>query len=187
MSDNELREVIRLYNSGGAAEACKPSVKVTARELEHLNGLKGDERSEYLKRLLDRELEYLSQLPDHLHGAYYDALAKGYVEQHTVPDRPDMLVFVTNAGRAFLAADSPGEKKPGNEKKNVNGRMLDKMMKDPECRGWTCTQWAKFLKCSTPSVVATEAWKELEMKREELKAGRAMDRHRRSKPKKRDD
>src|SRR6185369_13827529 len=61
-------------------------------------------------------------------------------------------------------------------KKNVNGRMLEKLQNDQACRGWTSTQWAQFLSCSRPSVTATDTWKQLEQIRQTLKAERARDR-----------
>jgi hypothetical protein len=66
-------------------------------------------------------------------------------------------------------------------KKNINARMLEKIHADEECRGWPCTQWAKFLECSRPSVVATAVWKDLTMSRALDKAERA--KTRRHKPK----
>jgi hypothetical protein len=74
-------------------------------------------------------------------------------------------------------SDQPSATKLGNQKKNVNGRMMDKILKDPECRGWTAKEWAECLKCSAPSVVTTRAWKELAQFRQEMKAERARDRH----------
>jgi len=63
--------------------------------------------------------------------------------------------------------------------KNVDTRMLAKITTDPDCRGWTCTQWKQFLKCSKPSVVAAKTWKMLKEHRDTLAAERAKDRFRR--------
>jgi hypothetical protein len=68
------------------------------------------------------------------------------------------------------------------KKKNVNARMLEKMQQDSksgnrECHGWTCKQWALFLRCSTASVVGAPVWMELKPHRENLKAEKARDRH----------
>jgi hypothetical protein len=78
------------------------------------------------------------------------------------------------------SSDSAKASRP-NRGKQVNARMLEKMQKDPSCHGWTCTEWAKFLKCSKPSVTDSPTWKMLESIREKQKAERAMDRHRRPK------
>jgi hypothetical protein len=80
----------------------------------------------------------------------------------------------------------PADPLPGNQGKKVNARMLEKMQKDAadgskECYGWTRARWARFLKCSTPSVVAAPAWKMLREARETAKAERARDRRRRPK------
>lgn len=92
---------------------------------------------------------------------------------------------LTSAGKRALAAfelAKPEEQaaagtKPANEKKRVNARMLEQMSKDKECWGWTCKQWARFLGCSAPSVVAADAWKKLEHERLQQQAERARDRH----------
>lgn len=65
--------------------------------------------------------------------------------------------------------------------KQVNARMLDKMQKDPTCRGWKCKEWASFLGVSDAAVCKCQAWKALAMQRKEQKARRAMDRHRQPK------
>src|SRR5262249_9799464 len=62
---------------------------------------------------------------------------------------------VTESGRQPAKPVNPYRKK------NVNARMLEKMQQDSaagseECYGWTCGQWARFLNCSEPSVVATK-------------------------------
>ena len=84
--------------------------------------------------------------------------------------------------------DQPPKPKQGtgNRGKRVNARMLEKMLKDTQagtcdCHGWTGKQWAGFIKCSEPSVVATQTWKDLKTSRDKLKAELAMDRHRRPK------
>jgi hypothetical protein len=71
------------------------------------------------------------------------------------------------------------QKKNSNEKKRVNARMLEHIAKDKSCHGWTCTQWAKFLTCSKPSVTTTKAWKDLWKIREGQKAEKDMKRSRR--------
>jgi hypothetical protein len=66
-------------------------------------------------------------------------------------------------------------------KKDVNARMLEKMLKDTEsgtkeCHGWTCKQWAQELRCSAVAVIATATWKKLEKDRNLLKSERSRDR-----------
>ena len=103
------------------------------------------------------------------------------------PSWSDALIFLTDKGRAaiaeYAAPEAMCENKPGNpyQKKNIKARMLETMLANPECRGWPCAEWAKHLKCSRPSVVDTDAWKELERVRDTQKAEKAMDRHRRAK------
>jgi hypothetical protein len=68
-----------------------------------------------------------------------------------------------------------------NQHKKINTRMFEKMLADTqsgseECFGWTCGGWAKFLKCSEPSVVATRAWKQLKGMRDLRGAEQAKDR-----------
>lgn len=88
----------------------------------------------------------------------------------------------TNSGEASDSSSGDGAKSGNpNKKKAINARMLEKMLKDTsegsgECFGWTSQEWATFLKCTAPSVVATPTWKELEPRREALKAAKAKDR-----------
>jgi len=69
----------------------------------------------------------------------------------------------------------------GGRKKGINGRMLDMLSKNHEAIGWTCSRWAKELKCAPSSVVETRAWQDLKMGRERRRAERALDRRRRPK------
>jgi hypothetical protein len=61
----------------------------------------------------------------------------------------------------------------------INARMMETIHADPEAMGWNSTQWAKHLKCAKSSVVATQTWKDLSMRRERERAERAQDRRRR--------
>jgi len=65
--------------------------------------------------------------------------------------------------------------------KNVNVRMLDTILKNWNARGWTCTEWANYLKCGRSTVVETPTWKELAIARERLKLERQKDRRRKPK------
>jgi hypothetical protein len=111
---------------------------------------------------------------------------------HTVPGLSGFgRVVLRDRGKTKPPdADDTEKSKPkqetGNRGKRVNARMLEKMLKDTQagtcdCHGWTGKQWAAFIKCSVPSVVATQTWKVLKPTREKLKAERAKDRHRRPK------
>jgi hypothetical protein len=66
-------------------------------------------------------------------------------------------------------------------KASVNARMLEAIQANEEAMGWNSRQWAQHLKCAKSSVVETETWDMLRMKRERARAERAQDRRRRSK------
>lgn len=93
-------------------------------------------------------------------------------------------VELTARGRLALKVKKPEPKSPPKKSvtgKNVNARMLAKMQADTknktnECFGWTCKEWAKFLKCSAAAVVRTETWEILASFRAKLAAERAKDR-----------
>lgn len=55
------------------------------------------------------------------------------------------------------------ERIPKGKRKSVNGRMLHAILKNPKAIGWTAVRWAAHLKCARSSVVATRAWKELQL------------------------
>jgi hypothetical protein len=63
----------------------------------------------------------------------------------------------------------------------INARMLEEIQANPDAMGWSCKQWAQHLKCAKSSVVETQTWKDLAMRREREKAERAQDRRRRPK------
>ena len=82
------------------------------------------------------------------------------------------------------SADGPGRTQVGKvrgKKPGVNARMLETIQQDTESMGWSSTNWAKHLKCAKSSVVATQAWQDLAMGRDRVKAERARDRGRRPK------
>jgi hypothetical protein len=64
---------------------------------------------------------------------------------------------------------------------SVNARMLETMLSNHDARGWSCKQWATYLKCAKSSVVETKAWKELALLRDCARAERRNDRRRRPK------
>jgi hypothetical protein len=64
---------------------------------------------------------------------------------------------------------------------SVNARMLETIMSNHDARGWSCKQWATYLKCAKSSVVETPAWKELALLRDCARAERRKDRRRRPK------
>ena len=63
-------------------------------------------------------------------------------------------------------------------KPSVNARMLETMQKNWDATGWSSRQWAEYLKCAKSTVVATQAWKDVAMRRERGKAERTMTRKR---------
>jgi hypothetical protein len=123
----------------------------------------------------ERVLEIRRLIPEHLR------LYVAYCE-HEGWLSPNALVNLTDLGRLQLIMP-PTEQIPTQKhnnpfaKKQVNARMLEKILADPACKGWTCKEFAQYLKCSEPSVVATKAWKELEWFRNEQAANYAKDRH----------
>ena len=150
--------------------------------------LENPEELEVLQCLDDQGGE--GSLPLHL-VAYADRMVEvGWLIDLTTFSSVDdegkhvRVYLLGRTGRSVLAAepdDDPKGKPAKNVKKNVNGRMLDKMSKDKACHGWTSTQWAKFLKCAKSSVVDTDTWKGLKDARMDLKASHMKDRHRKPK------
>jgi hypothetical protein len=64
----------------------------------------------------------------------------------------------------------------------VNQRMSAMILQDcGMVAAWNSSQWAKHLKCAKSTVVATQAWKHLEMTRLKAKAERRNDRRRKPK------
>jgi hypothetical protein len=130
-----------------------------------------------------------------LKGLFWDSPRVIFPCKEDPPDAPGLRARMRNASRKRLLLLLKGERalakiriglgqkagpppKPLNPfaKKNINARMLDLMQKDKSCHGWTSPQWAKALKCSAASVVATDAWKMLTTIRQKQKAERARDR-----------
>jgi hypothetical protein len=66
-------------------------------------------------------------------------------------------------------------------KPRVNARMLETIQANPEAMGWNSKQWAEHLRCAKSSVVDTQTWKDLSMRRDRERAERARDRRRRPK------
>jgi hypothetical protein len=99
-----------------------------------------------------------------------------FITQRVAMFGPDDRTFeLTEAGRLALELHQPT---PTNRGKDVDARMLKKCADDRECHGWSCGQWAKFLKCSKVSVINAPTWKKLATHREALKAQKALDRQR---------
>lgn len=96
--------------------------------------------------------------------------------------RRERAMVLDSWGKPVTIEVTPtGTVKPANQKKNVNARMLEVMLANQDSRGWTSDQWAKHLKCTKPSVVNTQAWKELKIHRMRAKAERTQDRRRKGK------
>jgi len=119
-------------------------------------------------------------------------LCVGLFMTHIVEPNPGeppwyIRLVLTESGKDIWEAAGEDEKPPPKakpnpyRKKDINKRMAEHILEDAECHGWTCSQWSGYLKCSNASVVATNAWKTLEMTREQRKAERAKDRRHRSK------
>ena len=92
-----------------------------------------------------------------------------------------MLAAVPIEGNVSKPSRQPAVDDTNGGKTNVNARMLDTIQKNWEARGWTCTKWAKYLKCARSTVVDTPTWKELATARDKLKAERRKDRRRKPK------
>jgi hypothetical protein len=87
----------------------------------------------------------------------------------------------TKSDPQYLPAGGPRGKGRRRQKSTVNARMLATIQENPEAVGWTCTRWAKELKCAKSAVVDSQAWRDFTMARERVKAERATDRRRRPK------
>ena len=59
---------------------------------------------------------------------------------------------------------------------SANARMIDMMLKNPECRGWPSPMWSRKLKVARSTITNMETWKELKLYRDQAKAERASDR-----------
>jgi hypothetical protein len=61
-------------------------------------------------------------------------------------------------------------------KAGVNARMIETIQSNHEAMGWTCTQWAKHLRCGKSTVAETKTWKDITMARDRKRAELATDR-----------
>ena len=118
--------------------------------------------------------------------AIHNHIKEGRVQWFTLEEDPGVLYLSVGEGLDRWWSGSEKQEKPAKNKygsKNVNGRMLDKIQKDPLSRGWTSAQWASHLKCSAAAVVKTETWEKLRTLRDKQKAEKALraDRRRRAK------
>lgn len=78
--------------------------------------------------------------------------------------------------------DKPsGRRPPKRPRATVDMRMLEAVATGAAEHGWTCRQWAEYLKCSHSAVADTATWDSLKAHRLALKAARAKDRHHRGK------
>jgi hypothetical protein len=76
-------------------------------------------------------------------------------------------------------------KSPGAVRGHINARMLEAIQTYQEAMGWNSRQWAEYLKCAKSSIVETQTWKDLSMRRAREQAERARDRRGRSQPRNR--
>jgi hypothetical protein len=104
------------------------------------------------------------------------------VDQQGAP--PSAPARAPAAGQAAAAAPETRSAPPTRSKRpkaTVNARMLETIQANSEALGWNSRQWAEHLRCGKPAVVATPTWKSLELRREQARAQRALDRRRKPK------
>lgn len=125
----------------------------------------------------------LKSMNERMRPDLYRRVADALKQDYLACDTPEQREKLRDKFRKLALEIEGNSTKPlaPNRGKKVNARMLDKMLKDAMCKGWTCSEWAKFLKCSTASVVNAPAWQKLRDFREGLKIDRRKDRHRRAK------
>jgi hypothetical protein len=73
-----------------------------------------------------------------------------------------------------------GDPRSSPRRLSVNARMLETIQTNPDAMGWNSMRWARHLKCAKSSVVDTQTWKDLKMRRERERAERTRDRRRRA-------
>jgi hypothetical protein len=83
--------------------------------------------------------------------------------------------------RALQPGRKDGQRGGRGGRASVNARMLETIQANTKALGWNSLQWAKHLKCAKSSVVETQTWKDLAMRRDRDRAERAEKRRRRSK------
>jgi len=90
-------------------------------------------------------------------------------------------IEVTALATATPAAEAPTATKPAKRRRGmVNAEMLDMLTRNPECRGWTITQWTIGIKRSRGAICKTKTWKELKAARDLIAAEHATTKRRRS-------
>lgn len=62
----------------------------------------------------------------------------------------------------------------------ANAAMLDMLTRNPECRGWTITQWVKGTRYSRAAICNCRTWKQLKAARDLIAAEHATTKRRRS-------
>ena len=95
-----------------------------------------------------------------------------------IPDAVRLLTDGAAAGGKSGGGKTP-TKAPAGKKPSINARMLETIQKDTAAMGWNSPKWARYLSAAKSSVTDTQAWQDLKMGRERVKAQRALDRRRR--------
>jgi hypothetical protein len=119
--------------------------------------------------------KYLSSRADYWNILEVDRLLIDIQWEHEQAATPLPVTPDTGLGEGNDKADV------NRQKKRINARMLEIIQQDQNAMGWNSTQWATCLKCAKSSVVETQAWKDLTMGRERIKAEKVKDRRRRLK------
>jgi len=117
-------------------------------------------------------------------GVLVDALKKvAHIVENMDPRLRELAEEeIAREERTDHDGDRPAPAANGNVKgKQVNARMLEEIMNNPNARGWTAAKWASHLKCAKSSVIDTPTWKALREHRETLRAERAKAKRRRPK------
>jgi hypothetical protein len=116
---------------------------------------------------LDRLRAWLESLPDEIRFPFPELLSAA--ERKAPPE---------SASERNADPDLPAGPKV-RRSCGINARMLETIQSNPDAMGWSCPRWATHLKCAKSSVVATETWKDLSMRRDRERAQRRRDRQRR--------
>jgi len=79
------------------------------------------------------------------------------------------------------AAEPPAATKQAKRRRGkANAAMLDMLTRNPECRGWTITQWVNGIGYSRAAIWKCKTWKELKAARDLIAAEHATTKRRRS-------
>ncbi len=192
---NELLEAVDALIA--FTDGIKPVVKHRRDGTEYLDLSQGDEARlkarEHIVLTLTDKLGLTDELPRKRGGVFY---SKTSMPIWTKKGQEDVFYrrWRREIGRfrevVAELAGSPSEQPPTAESKTptrkkrrrapgeLNGLAMNMIMSEPEMRGGTCKQWAKYLHCHESQVPGLPAWKELALHRKSLRIQRQKDRHR---------